>query len=75
MKLTLEELVELAQQVEMEDSIDWGMLNIGEDEAYRTIASSVLEQFHDQSNHVLLACMTKLIVENFVLNLKLLKHE
>lgn len=70
--LSIDDLVELAKEVEVTDPIDWGMLNIDEDNAYRLIATSVLEQFSqplDQST--VLATITKLIVENFVLNLKL----
>lgn len=63
-------LVELAKEVELTDPIDWGMLNVDEDEAYRLIALSVVEL--EDNVLTLKASLTKLMVENFVLNLKLL---
>ncbi len=74
-QLDIEQLVDLAKEVEMGDPIDWGMLNIGEDEADALMASHLLELFsqvpNDQQFTVALASLTKLLVENFVLNLKL----
>jgi len=71
------QLAELAQEVEIKDPIDWGMLNIKESEAFEMMANSVLDQFYsvpEEHRHtVAMATMTKLLVENFVLNLKL--HE
>lgn len=77
--LTLEQLVDIAQSLETEDPIDWGMLNINEHDAYKLIASGVLELYHklendDQRLELLLSSMVKLTVENFVLNLKLLNN-
>jgi hypothetical protein len=68
-------LVNLAKESEGTDPIDWGKLKITEDQAYQMMASSLLEQFstipEDHRVHVALATATKLLVENFVLNLKL----
>ena len=64
-------LVELAKEVESEDPIDWGMLAVDEDTAYRLIASQVIEIYNTNDQLTMLASITKLIVENFVLNLKL----
>lgn len=69
--ITVETLVQLAKEVENEDPIDWGMLSIDEDTAYRIIASQVLEIYNTNDQLTMLASITKLIVENFVLNLKL----
>jgi hypothetical protein len=66
-------LVELAQEVEVTDPIDWGMLAIDEEEAYRMMAISVLETFPDEKIEIQ-AVITKLTVENFVLNLKLMQR-
>lgn len=63
-------IVALAQEVEVTDPIDWGMLAIDEEEAYRMMAISILETFPDESVTIQ-AVLTKLTVENFVLNLKL----
>jgi hypothetical protein len=76
--ITIDTLVALAKQVESEDPIDWGMLSINEDDAYRLIATSVLEQFPEPWNidqqTGMLATITKLIVENMTLNLKLMQR-
>lgn len=75
MKMTVENLAELAQEVELTDPIEWGMLSVDEETSYRLMASSVLELFDgiekDQQLAIALASITKLLVENFVLNLKL----
>ena len=64
-------LVELATQVEMEDPIDWGMLAIGEHDAYKLMAAHVIEMNNDDLTNK--AIIVKLLVENFVLNLKLME--
>lgn len=66
----IDAIVALAQEVEITDPIDWGMLAIDEEEAYRMMAISILETFPDESITIQ-AVITKLTVENFVLNLKL----
>jgi hypothetical protein len=76
MNLT-EQLVELAEQIELGDPIDWGMLSINEHDAYKLIASGVLDSYlgtdPDSRDMILLATVVKLTVENFVLNLKLMQ--
>jgi len=69
--ISVDMLVELAKEVESEDPIDWGMLAVDEDTAYRLIASQVIEIYNTNDQLTMLASITKLIVENFVLNLKL----
>ena len=68
-------LVDLALECELEDPIDWGLLRITEQQAYQMMASQLLEQFDGISKDhlipVILATATKLLVENFVLNLRL----
>jgi hypothetical protein len=68
-------LVDLAMECEIEDPIDWGMLHITEKQAYQMMASQLLEQFGNVNKEdampVILATATKLLVENFVLNLQL----
>jgi hypothetical protein len=75
MKLTVDTIVEHAKEVESEDPIDFGMLAVDEDSMFKMIASSMLEHYEslDPENRdlMLLAVSTKLVVENFVLNLKL----
>lgn len=74
-QMTVEELISLAKEVESEDTIDWGMLNIDENEAYKLIALSVLDMFKDTEEDtkeaIMLTTIVKLVVENFVLNLQL----
>ena len=63
-------LVELAKEGALMDPIDWGELNITEDQAYVMMAAHVLEM---ERNHLTdAAIITKLLGENFVLNLRLL---
>ena len=63
-------LVILAKEGAEMDPIDWGDLNITEDQAYIMMATHVLEM---ERNHLTDgAIIVKLLVENFVLNLKLL---
>jgi hypothetical protein len=68
-------LVDLAMECELSDPIDWGMLHITEQQAYQMMASQLLEQFGNVNKEnlmpVILATATKLLVENFVLNLQL----
>ena len=64
-------LVDLAMEVEEEDPIDWGMLGIGEHDAYELMAAHVLEMNNDDLTNK--AIIVKLLVENFVLNLKLME--
>jgi len=73
--LTVNELIDLTKEVESEDPIDWGLLNIDEDTATRMIALNVFEMYRDwkasgDAETVMLVTITKLILENFVLNLK-----
>lgn len=68
-------LVDLAQEMEIKDNIDWGMLNVNEQQAYELMANSVVDQIHalpeSQREIILMASLTKLLVENFVLNARL----
>jgi hypothetical protein len=70
----INQIVELAKEVETEDPIDWAMVNIDEDAAYRLIALNVINHLNvndENSKLTMLAVITKLTVENFILNLKL----
>lgn len=72
---TIHQIAALAKQAEMIEAIDWSQLNITEDEAYLMMASNVIEQLEavpeDQRGIVSMSTMTKMLVENFVLNIKL----
>lgn len=78
--ITLSEYVnhiaDLAQLVESGDPIDWGLLSIDEQEAYKLMSMNVIDTlFHKynepETRDVIMATIVKLTVENFVLNLKL----
>jgi len=74
--MTPQEIVEIAMEIESEDPIDWGLLSIDEKEAYKLIALSVIEMYKEWEtiegkDLIIASTITKLMVENFVLNLKL----
>jgi hypothetical protein len=71
--MTLEQLIEIAKEVEVADPFDWADLNINEDDAYRLIALGILEK--NLTPEIMLATIVKLCVENLVLNLRLLQNE
>lgn len=79
MKITPEMVAQCAKDVESEDPIDFGMLAIDEDTAFNAVALSMVERYQslseDTRDLVLLATATKLVVENMVLNLKLMQHK
>jgi hypothetical protein len=70
MKDNIDLLIELAMEIEVEDSIDWGMLSIDEKDAYTLMATHVIEMNNDELTNQ--AIIVKLLVENFVLNLRLM---
>ena len=62
-------IVELAKEASIADPIDWGELNITEEQAYVMMATHILEMERNSLTDA--AIIVKLLVENFVLNLKL----
>ncbi len=75
--MNVDQLVELAREVENGDPIDWGMIPIKEEDAYRQMASQVIDMMSTYNpadrQAVALAAVTKLLVENFVLNYQLME--
>jgi hypothetical protein len=71
MKITLEQLVEIARTAEYKNPIDWGELPIDEETVYRVYAGAVYTSYSKTSlqnkDIVMLASLIKLHVENFVL--------
>lgn len=65
--MTIEELASLAMEMEATDPMDWGLLNVSKYDAYKLMASYIVEEDDVQ---VLQAAITKLLVENFILNLR-----
>lgn len=74
---------ELAREVEITDPIEWGNLAVSEEAAYNMMALSVMEMVQkmdrdsddEKTKIILMSSLTKLLVENFVLNLKLQTNE
>ena len=76
-KITLEQLVEIAAEVEAGDPTDWGKLAVGQEQAFRMIGTSILDMFDkevytEDDKLIILATITKLTVENMLLNLKIM---
>ncbi len=76
-KITLEQLVEIAAEVEAGDPADCGQLAVGQQEAFKMIGTSILDMFDkevytDDDKLIMLATITKLTVENMLLNLKIM---
>lgn len=74
---TVEVLADLAMEMEKTDPNDWTDADVDPKKAYAMMASNVIEQFDgvkkEQHMTVALATITKLLVENFLLNVKLRK--
>jgi hypothetical protein len=76
-KITLEQLIDIAAAVEEGDPIDWDKLERGQQETFKLIGTSVLEMFDkevysDADRLMVLATITKLLVENMILHLKVM---
>jgi hypothetical protein len=76
-KITLEQLIDIAAAVEEGDPIDWDRLEKGQQETFKLIGTSVLEMFDkevysDTDRLMVLATITKLLVENMILHLKVI---
>lgn len=74
--IKLKHLIELVKEIESQDPIDWGMLNIDENSAIKLVALNVMEMLpprgeDDERHLILMVTVAKLILENFCLNLKL----
>jgi hypothetical protein len=65
-------IVELAKESEIADPIDWGKLALTEEQAYIMMGTYVIDMELDDLTSR--AIIVKLLVENFVLNLKLLAN-
>jgi hypothetical protein len=79
-KITLEQLVEITAEVEAGDPADWGKLAVGQQEAFKMIGTSILDMFDkevytDDDKLIMLATITKLTVENMLLNLKIMSTD
>ena len=72
-------IVELARDIDIKDSLDYTFLNITENEAYEMVANNVLTQMYDTPEMyretIMMASMTKILVENLVLKARIQNFE
>ena len=80
MQITPEQLLELMREVEQEDPIDFADLPFRDDDLRRLVASQLcemaasMESFSQQDREMtLLAVSAKLVLENMVLHIQLLR--
>jgi len=76
-KITVDELVDIAFAVEEGDPIDWSVFRKGKEQAMKMIAASIIDQFdrdeiNDEQRLIMMATITKLVVENMILHAELL---
>jgi hypothetical protein len=71
----IEKIISLAKSLDIKDNINWTALNVTEDDVYEMMADNVLDQMYslpeDHRESVSMATITKLLVENFILKIKL----
>ena len=70
------DMVDAIAQLAMEvngSELDWGMLAVEEESAYKLMASSALENAGLDDPIIARSVVTALLVENFMLNIKLLQ--
>lgn len=72
-------IVEIAKAVEIEDEVDWSEIHVDKDGIYELTALSLCEKYNDwktspNKDTIMLATITKLVVENFALNLVVNKY-
>lgn len=72
-------IIELARDIDIKDSLDYTFLNITENEAYEMVANNVLTQMYDTPEMyretIMMASMTKILVENLVLKARIQNFE
>lgn len=78
-KIDLDNLIDIAFAVEEGDPIDWGVFKQGKEQALKMIGASILEQFDkdtwtDEDRIIIMATITKLVVENMILHTKVMKQ-
>jgi hypothetical protein len=63
--------------VDNEDPIDFAMLTIDDESVWHLMATNVVEQYLPLADNkvVIMATITKLVVENFILNMRLMSNK
>lgn len=82
-QFTVDEIVELVNEIDRADGVDWAQLRIDESQAIKLIANNILDHYQtdwqnlsdDEKTLSMLSTMTYLVVENFTLNLRLSQRE
>jgi len=66
-------IADMAKEVGNSDEIDFGSLAMDQESVYHMMAINVLEKYQNNINNeiVMLATITHLLVENFILNVRL----
>lgn len=72
---TVKQLAALALESDVKEPIDWSKMEITKEQAFLMMANNVVDQLEtvneEHRSTVAMATITKLLVENFVLNFKL----
>jgi len=70
-------VAELAQEVDNESPTDFGLLPVDDESVWHLMAANVIEAYMPMSDDkiIMMATITKLVVENFVLNMRLMNNE
>ena len=80
MKISLDELCDVAFAHEEGDPIDWDQFKQGSEQAMKMIGTSVLDMFDkdpitDADKLIMLATITKLTTENMILHARLMNNK
>lgn len=79
--MTTDELInlvaDLAKVVDNEDPIDFAILTIDDESVWHLMATNVVEQYLPLADNkvVIMATITKLVVDNFILNMRLMANK
>jgi hypothetical protein len=83
MQLDPKVVLDLVQNIDSEDPVDWGMLEVNEQAATELVVLNILDQYSESwsklaepdRSYAIVAMVAKLVLENFALNLKLINRE
>lgn len=79
--ISVKEILDLVNEIESTDPIDWAMLNINEQDAAELIVNTVIDNYQtvwqnlgkQDCDKIMLATIAKLTLENFCLHLQRLQ--
>ena len=66
-------VADLAKEVGTNDPIEFGSFDMDQDAMYNMMASNVIDKYNgvEENELILLSTITHLLIENFILNVKL----